>query len=151
MRIERRLRTLALVAVLAIALGLALGTAGCAKKSAQAEASACVACGARVEADQVRTIDGQTYCQACAAKIEAAQNAEQGQVQAGSPGGETAASEADAGQGAEDSGLITCSVCGMKMTAAETKMIDGKPYCVHCVPAESEPKAPAGGQAGHGG
>lgn len=151
MRIERKLRTLALLAVLALALGLAFGTAGCAKKSDPAKASACVACGAQVEAGQVRTIDGQAYCQACAAKIEAAQNAEQGQVRAGSPGGETAASEADAGQGAGDGGLITCSVCGMKMTAAETKMIDGKPYCVHCVPAEGEPKAPAGGQAGHGG
>lgn len=151
MRIERRVRTLALLAALAVALGLAFGAAGCAKKSAQAEAYACVACGARVEAGQVRTIDGQVYCPACAAKIEAAQTAEQGRVEAGGPGGETAAGEAGSGEGGGDSGLITCSVCGMKMTAAETKMIDGKPYCVHCVPAEGEPKAPAGGQTGHGG
>ena len=55
---------------------------------------------------------------------------------------ETATGAADAAtEAAEEvaeNAMLTCAGCGMEMKASEMVMVEGKPYCPHCAPEQSQ-------------
>jgi hypothetical protein len=117
----RKISALALVFVFVVGLA----AAGCGGK-AGARLVTCGACGGKVEASMLKTVEGKQICTACADRREAAKAA-----------------------GGEQGETPSCAVCGMKMAKAEMIEADGRWYCSHCAP--EGPGKVEGGSGSHDG